>query len=171
MEEETVKKGNMGHHMSITRTALLLVAMMSAAAAHSGTVDDAFGKVDKTFSGWEVHVKADPMTDKKECVALPHGNMRVQGSPRMLAISFKGKGGVKGYEYRIDDRPASSMQLASDIERDVGAVVFENDALTQILSGKRLRVQVVPVLRGLLFEDIDTNGLASAVQYMRDNHC
>lgn len=149
--------------------AVAFSVLSMSAMGQSASVDTALGKVEKTFQNWEVRASINPMTDERTCVAIPQGSPRIQATQRMLAISFKGKGGVKGYEYRLDDKPVSPMKVASDIERDVSAVIFEGNDFSQVLSSNRLRIQVVPVLRGLHFEDINTQGLSQAVQYMRDS--
>lgn len=85
-------------------------------------------------------------------------------------ISFRGKGGVKGYEYRLDDLPKSDMKLASDIEKKMSAVILDGSDFYQINSAKRLRIQVLPILHRLLFEDIPLAGFSNAVAYM-EKYC
>lgn len=151
---------------------LILVCGIAMSAhfvpAQANGLDKTFGRVNKTFHGWEVRTSINPMTDKKTCVALMRGNSRIQASPNMLAISFQKKGGVRGYEYRLDDGPVSVPQVATTTEMKIGAVMLKEPIFTEVLSSQRLRIQVIPIVgTGLQFEDINTKGLADAVKHMR----
>lgn len=154
--------------MKSAYSTLVAAILLICTPAQGKSADEVLGKIEKSFSNWDVRVNSNPMTDKKICTAVPRDNPQVQGSANMLAISFRGKGGVKGYEYRLDDHPVSPMKTATSLERDMSVIIFEGNDFEQILNSKRLRIQVVPVLQGLHFEDVNTNGFRASIQYIRD---
>jgi hypothetical protein len=88
-----------------------------------------------------------------------------------MAISFRGRGGIKGYKLRFDDNPASGLQLATPIEQQVGAVIWEDQDFYRILQARRLRFQGLTVLGGLVNEDIDLSGLSNVIEYLGGPNC
>ncbi len=72
------------------------------------------------------------MTDQLSCVAYYEGRNDVQLTRNSLAIAYQGRGGVQGYEFRLDDAAPSGMQLPSDVERRVGAILLRGDKLEGI---------------------------------------
>lgn len=117
---------------------------------------------------WHVKQQLDAMTDKKTCTALHNNAWTVQGTATNFYVSFRGRGGVKAYTLRVDDNPADSLQLASDTEKNISAVVLE-PSFERIYNGNRLRLQVSTILGGLLVEDINLAGFKEAVDYIRAN--
>jgi hypothetical protein len=117
---------------------------------------------------WSVHQQLDAMTDKKRCTAIYNNAWKVQGSANSLYISFKGRGGVKGYKIRVDDLPADELQLATDSEKSISAVDLE-PKFERVYNAKRVRLEVVTILDSVLSEDIDLNGFRESVDYIRAN--
>lgn len=117
---------------------------------------------------WAVDVGVNSMNDKKTCTAIPKGNWKIQGTDKTLYVNMKGRGGVKYYKVRIDDNPASALQMATEGERDLSALnlgyYFED-----IYNGKRLRLQIGTVLGDLVAEDIDLTGFKESVDFIREN--
>ncbi|WP_197077597.1 hypothetical protein [Hyphomicrobium sp. 99] len=106
------------------------------------------------FSGWEIHRSKDSMTDKVSCLLLPVGKPHIQISSRDLYISYRARGGVGGFQYRIDNNPPSGMQLPTQIEQQIGAVHIGDDNFQRIMAGSRLRVTTLTVLGNSIEEDI-----------------
>jgi hypothetical protein len=127
---------------------------------------------DQSFKAgvWSVFSKPDPMSDKKSCVAIHKDDWRIQGSTDMLVISMRARGGVRTYQLRFNDDPALTPHGASRIERQSSNVVISED-FGRVLQSSRLRVQIFTILDSVIDEDIDLDGFAAAVQYMKDNSC
>lgn len=117
---------------------------------------------------WHVHQELDAMTDKKSCTALYRNEWKVQGTASALYIGYKGRGGVKYYTLRVDDEPADSLQSATDMEKNISAIIIDSN-FSRIYNGKRLRAQVGTILGSLVVEDIDLTGLKESVDYIRAN--
>jgi SPOR domain len=120
-----------------------------------------------TDGGWQLRRVKDTMTDKKECILSPVGKPHIQITVGDLYISYRGRGGVQGFSYRLDDGPVSKMQLATDIERQIGAVHISGDAFNHILRASRLRVETFTVLSTLLNEDLAVSGMRNLYAKMQ----
>lgn len=114
-----------------------------------------FGKQVGKAGRWTVYVSKDAMTDTVQCTALFDDRAQVQFAAGSLAISLRGRGGIDGYQIRLDDAPASTMRLPSRIEKEIGAVVLADATYQAILSARRLRFMALTVLGGMVQEDID----------------
>ena len=101
----------------------------------------------------------DAMTDKIDCIISPTNNPNVQVSKSDLYISYRGRGGVGGFTYRIDDNPVSAMQLPTDQDKQVGFVHISGAVFNQVLTASRLRVQTVTLLSALVNEDLQLAGM------------
>jgi hypothetical protein len=62
-----------------------------------------------TEGGWQLRRSKDPMTDKTNCILTPVGKPYVQITVGDLYISYRGRGGVQGFSYRLDDGPVSQI--------------------------------------------------------------
>jgi hypothetical protein len=116
---------------------------------------------------WVLETKKDAMTDKVFCVVIPEGKPFIQVNIGSLYISFRGRGGVEGFQFRIDDGPVSQMKFPDRIEKQVGVVHINGAPFEQILGAKRLRVQTVTILSSSVTEDIDLGGLAAVYAQMQ----
>jgi hypothetical protein len=114
---------------------------------------------------WQVIRKIDPMTDKKNCTAIYQGNWKIQGTAKGMYVSLKGRGGVKAYELRIDDKPSDKMRLANDIEKSISAADLSH-SFDRIYNSTRVRLQVLTILGGIVLEDIDTSGFKDAIDFI-----
>lgn len=127
------------------------------------------GIVSRT-ANWFVRQDTDAMTDKKKCVALYKNQWTIQGGSHSFYISLRGRGGVKAYTLRFDDAPAEAMQLPTDMEKEMSAVILE-PLFDRIYNGSRLRTEIVTVLGNVLVEDIDLKGFKEAVDFMAGQGC
>jgi hypothetical protein len=123
-----------------------------------------------TEANWKVLQIKDAMTDKVNCVAIYKGNHDIQLSLGTLYISYKGRGGVASYSIRIDDAPAGKLRLASKTEENLSTIIIEKE-LPKITSAKRLRVSGRTVLRTLISEDLDLDGIAAAYAVVTGPQC
>jgi hypothetical protein len=114
-----------------------------------------------------LHKVKDNLTDKTTCVVSPVGKPHVQISANNLYIAYRGRGGVQGFQYRIDDGPVSAMQLPTSIEREMGAVRLSGEAFNQALCASRLRVRVLTSLSSLQEDDLPLSGMHHLYDKMR----
>ena len=121
-----------------------------------------------TDGGWQLRRNKDAMTDKTSCILSPVGKPHVQISVGDLYISYRGRGGVSAFSYRMDDGPASQLQLPTEIDKQIGFVHISGDAFNSILRASRLRVQVLTVLSNLLNEDLALSGMRSYMQEQQE---
>jgi len=108
-----------------------------------------------TEGSWQLERDKDAMTDKVSCAIVNAQNRHIQINIGQMYIGYQGLGGVKSFTFRIDDQPASEMQLVDEAPREIGFVSFEGPAFDSIFAGSRLRVQTVTALNSLINEDID----------------
>jgi hypothetical protein len=117
---------------------------------------------------WAVEEAIDQMTDKKKCTALYKGAWTIQASPGNFFVSTRGRGGVKAYTIRFNDEPAEPLQNATNIEKEISAADLSMYS-ERIYTAKRLRVEILTLVSGVVNEDIDLNGLNDAIGYIRSN--
>jgi hypothetical protein len=112
-----------------------------------------------TDQGWQLHRRNDPMTDKPQCFLAPVGKGYAQFTTDAFYISYKGRGGVQGYNYRLDDRPVAKFQIATEMERKLDVIEFSDDAFKSVLGASRLRLEVLTVLREVSYDDFALVGM------------
>jgi hypothetical protein len=115
---------------------------------------------------WYVSKHQDPMTDKTICLAIFKDSRYVFASQGTLNIMVSGRGGVKAYEFRVDDQPAERLRGASGLERTAGSVMLRND-IDKIVNAQRVRVQIITVLDTIVFEDINLSGFKAAINFIQ----
>jgi hypothetical protein len=120
-----------------------------------------------TDGGWQLRRIKDAMTDETTCILSPVGKPYVQISVRDLYISYRTRGGVQGFQYRLDDGPISDMEIPTDTEKQIGFVHISGDAFNRVLRASRLRVQVVTLISGLQTEDLAVSGMRSLYAKMQ----
>jgi hypothetical protein len=113
-------------------------------------------------ANWVVRCESDTMTDKMTCVGLYKDNINIQLNKDTLYIVMSGRGGVDGYILRFDDAQPEEMTLATDKDKEIGCVRIGGSDFQRLLSSKRLRVRVLTILRSLVDEDINLNGICEA---------
>ena len=146
-----------------------------AAAAIALTVPavaaDGFGKNVGEAGSWSIYSEANPMTDEVQCTALFEDRANIQYSGNSFAISLRGRGGLSAYTVRIDNNAALPLQLASKTEKDIQAVYLEGAELERIEAANRLRIEIMTVIRGIVYEDIDLSGLAEVRNVFSQQGC
>jgi hypothetical protein len=103
------------------------------------------------------------MTDKVACMATLKENDRVQLYVDSLYVVVSG--GPRGFEYRVDDRQASSMQLVGHILTDVGAIKFVDEDFRVVRNGRRLRMNVLTYLYLQKF-DLNISGINAVLDFI-----
>jgi hypothetical protein len=144
---------------------LAIVTIETAAAQKIGDL-----KVVAREGAWELRYGKDNFSDKTTCVIVLSSDAAIQVSPGSFYINYRGRGGLDGFRYRLDDAPESGMQLPTRIQKQTSMIIFEGITFERILNATRLRVQTLTLVAGLKNEDINLRGLASLYQRM-DEFC
>lgn len=112
-----------------------------------------------TEQGWQLHRRNDPMTNKIECYLAPVGKPYAQFTTHNFLVSYKERGGVKGYTYRLDDGAVTEMQLPTEEEQELDILDFSDGAFNSILGASRLRLEVLTVLDEIVDDDFPLSGM------------
>jgi cell division protein FtsN len=118
---------------------------------------------------WLLRKDTDSFNDEVSCViiyAKPPGPA-IQVSPGSLYISYQGRGGLKAYRYRIDDGPASKLQLPTEVQKQMDVAEISGRAFDAIIASKRLRVEALTYVAGIVREDMNLVGLSALYEKMR----
>ena len=113
-----------------------------------------------TSGNWTVRRGVDSMTDKVSCTGLHKSGPRVQLSDTGFYVSVQG--GVRGIIVRYDDNPPEQMRLATDMEQEIRAVMFNGSDFERVLRSKRVRLEVMTVLDQVYEADLDLSGINAA---------
>lgn len=106
---------------------------------------------------WSLAVDADRMTDKKVCTIRYAKDKHVWYSDRdVLYVDYSKRGGVAGFQYRIDSRPPADYKLT---KRDSNDSIKISVWYRNFLDGKILRINGHTVLNDPIVLDIDLVGL------------
>ena len=122
----------------------------------------------KTFQsgGWSVLRSVDQMTDKATCTGIYKADYGIQLTPAKLFLNVSG--GIQTVTLRFDDSPANQMRLATSLEKEIRAVILDDNEFTQALASKRIRYQVLTLVRGVATGDIDLTGAMEAQRHITD---
>lgn len=144
----------------------LATALVTPASAAEG-----FGKKIGQTGRWTLYAEINSMTDQKDCTALFDDRIGVQLTHDSLAISLRGRGGIRAYRIRLDEAPARPLQLATDREKGVSAIFISDDLFSEAVGSKRLRVAAFTILSSTVEEDIDLSGIAKVRQTFDSAGC
>ena len=114
---------------------------------------------------WTVLRSIDAMTDKVSCTGIYKSNYGIQLSANKLYVNISG--GIQSVTLRFGENPPENLRLPQKMEKDVRAVIIEGSEFQNALATNRLRLQVLTLVRGVTFEDIDTTGIKSAVEHIQ----
>ena len=143
--------------MKITRTcAAAVVAAAMATTVTAGPIDTM--KVIAKEGIWELRQGKDAFSDKSSCVMTVATKPYIQIDSGAFSVSYRGRGGVQGYQVRLDEEPEGKMQLPNAIEKQGGFLIWQGDAFETVMKAKRVRIQVVTVLPSMVTDDIDMKG-------------
>jgi hypothetical protein len=114
----------------------------------------------KKFGEWTSMVASDAMTDEKRCYAVYARDPNVVYTQKdAIKVSFKGRGGVAGYQYRFGKAQASEVQTPDASDNDwVSIPVFVAEALEQPYA----RVSGTTILKAQISMEISFVGLKAA---------
>lgn len=150
---------------------LILFLVCATVASVPVAVADGLGTRIASVGEWSVYRSIDAMTDEVSCVAALGSRSQVQLTPDSFAVSYSGRGGLRGYKIRLDDAPAWNLELPTDTERRIGAFVLEGRKFDQIINSRRIRVQALTVLSTVVDDDIDMSRSAELLGILRGTQC
>ncbi len=123
------------------------------------------GVVTLTTGKWIVERSIDQMTDKVSCTGYHASSRLIQLAENAMHVRIRG--GVQSISIRINDDPAKPLRLPTDIERELSAISMKGAEYAALSTSRRLRIQVLTHVSGLVNEDIDLDGITAAVAHIR----
>lgn len=148
-----------------------LLANAAIAGVSSVNAAEGFGDEVAQVGQWTIYAKIDGFTDAKTCVALFQDRADIQMDNKSFAISFRGRGGISAYKYRLDNQEPTALELASRREKGISALIFEGTKYNDIVGSTRLRLQAFTALSTLIDEDIDMTEAQDALDTFAANGC
>ena len=130
-----------------------------------------FGEPIATSGNWTVRRTFHAITDEPSCVAIYKDRFDIQLDENDLFLSLRGRGGVSSVILRFDDRPAEELRPASETEKMVGSVNLRGREFEELMSSKRLRVQIQTVADTTIEEDLDLDGVKEAQSEFMSSQC
>lgn len=116
---------------------------------------------------WSVLRSKDPMTDAVICTGIYKTQYTIQLNKGNLYVSIRG--GIQSYRLRFDDEPAQPLNLASDSEKNINAIDIKDTDFDKLFTSKRLRVEVLTLVAGLVNIDLDLRGLREAYEDIKQD--
>ena len=142
----------------------IMISLSSSATATKIQVGPPNGK-------WIVYSRVDGMTDEKSCVAEYDGN-NVQLTLHSFAVGFAGRGGIDFFNIRIDNDPPMGTMYPDATEKSMGFFILENPkTISRIMNAKRIRVQTVTLVNGIVNDDIDLTQLEEVKSLLHGVDC
>jgi hypothetical protein len=151
--------------------ALLIVmacALWPAVASTAGLSD---ATVIFEAGDWSVRKSKDTMTDKVSCTGLYRQRFDIQVNIGALYVAVRGRGGVRGYQYRLDEAPATRLRSATRDEQRLGAWSITGSAFRELLSAKRLRTQTITLRDTTVEDDISLEGISDIYTVISGPEC
>ncbi|MCJ2008207.1 hypothetical protein [Methylobacterium sp. J-092] len=148
----------MGKRINISWVAYIAIFFCSPAFSQG------LGQVIAKQGYWELRKSKDGFSDKTTCVMVLSRDPTVQITAGQFYMNYRSRGGVQGFEYRIDEDASSGMKLPSMTEKELGLIGIKDD-LGNVLLGHRLRLKIL-TYRGLANEDINLTGLGDLYDKM-----
>lgn len=115
---------------------------------------------------WRAKVSKDAMTDELSCTLFYKPNPKYvqigldKNGGGTLYIGYGGRGGIKGYQYRLDSEPATQHQLPTRMEKEVSSAMIP----LSILQGRsKFAIQTLTVLNTVETDTVDLTSLKSAI--------
>lgn len=140
-----------------------IVAIAFIALTHSASY--AAGLKDATVAlkvgNWKVLRDIDPMKDSVSCTGIYKTNNGIQLSESGMYVSVRG--GIQLITLRFDDKPAGSSRQPQKMEKDVRAIIIDGVDFNELQESKRLRIQTLTLVSGIVSEDLDLTGLQEAI--------
>jgi len=114
---------------------------------------------------WTAEFSKNAMTDKSSCTIFSKDNRHVQVNVNAdgsgsIYDSFRGRGGVRSYQYRIDnDAPSKTLYLSGAL-KEISLIELP---LSAIQNRSKLTIQTFTILSDVVTDSIDLSSLQPAI--------
>jgi len=150
--------------MSMRVLALAALACLAADLAAAQVA----GPTGPGAGNWDLRRSGDGAAPDSACMLIPKTQSRIQVGGKRLTVTGLPKNSVFNYQYRIDDKPASTPAIPPADMQNAGEIYFEGDVFNEILSGQRFRIRILDRWHEAITEDVDLAGLDALHGRMRD---
>ena len=144
------------------KRALFIIACCVQLALHASPVGADFGEPIAKSGNWSVRRTVHTITEEPSCVAIYKDRFEIQLDENDLFISLRGRGDVSSVALRFDDKPAKEERPASQAEKRMRSINLQGPEFEELMSSRRLRVQIHTTTGAIIEEDLDLNGAKEA---------
>ena len=139
--------------MRVSGLAILAALTAPVAVARAGEATLA------SAGNWDLKRSDGSATSEAPCILTPKAQSRIQVTKDRLVVTGLPKNSIFNYQYRIDDKPASTPTIPSSVAQNEGLIALDGDALTEILKGRRFQIRILDRWHEAITEDVDLSGL------------
>ncbi|SDN48185.1 hypothetical protein SAMN05216360_108268 [Methylobacterium phyllostachyos] len=141
--------------ISLRASVLAILAALIAPVATAQAGDATLA----SEGNWDLKRSSGSATSEAGCVLTPKTQSRIQVSKDRLVVTGLPKNSIFNYQYRIDDKPASTPAIPSSAMQNDGIIAFDGDALAEILNGHRFQIRILDRWHEAITDDVDLSGL------------
>jgi hypothetical protein len=160
-----------GGFMAHNTRFLFIIACCVQLVFHALPASANFGEPIAISGNWTVRRTFHAITDEPSCVAIYKDRFEIQLDENDLFVSLRGPGGVSSVVLRFDDQPAKESRPASETEKKVRAANLRGREFEELMSSKRLRVQIRTTADTTIEEDLDLNGVKEVHGEFMSSQC
>ena len=153
-------------------TRLLFIIVCCVLLVSSSSLANAdFGEPIASSGNWTVRRTLHAITDEPSCVAIYKDRFEIQLDENDLFVSLRGRGDVSSVVLRFDNKPAEELRSASETEKNVRALNLRGREFEELMSSKRLRVQIRTTAGTIIEEDLDLDGVKKLHDEFTGSQC
>ena len=130
-----------------------------------------FGERVAESGNWTVRRTLHAITDEPACVANYKDRFDIQLGENDLFVGLGGRGEVSSVVLRFDDKPAKESRPASEAEKKLRAINLRGAEFDELMSSKRLRMQIRTAADTTIEEDLDLDGVKEANGELTGSRC
>jgi len=134
---------------------LAILAALTAPVAVAQAGDATLASV----GNWDLQRSDGSASRGAACLLNPRTQSRIQVTRDRLVVTGLPKNSIFNYQYRIDDKPASTPAIPPSAMQNDGIIALDGDALTEILNGHRFQIRILDKWHEAITEDVDLSGL------------
>lgn len=146
------------------RLAAFVVFGAASTFAHAAAAESTVAK----FANWTVVKTTDAMTDKTACTAIYSKAPNVAMLEDRLVISMKGRGGIKGSQFRFDQEPASGF--APPVSDSESEIWWFGD-MQRIGNAQKMLVRIEPIIGRIIDIHIDLKDGKRVIEALQGPRC
>jgi hypothetical protein len=144
--------------------ALALAALICLAADVAAAQGD--GPTILSEGNWDLKRSDAAPAQNAACLLTPRSRSRVQIGRTRLTITGLPKNSIFNYQYRIDDKPASTPVIPSAEMQNAGEIYLDGHVFSEILAGRRFQFRILDRWHEAIAEDVDLAGLSELHERM-----